>query len=259
MTSTLVRGHDGLRQTSSIVVLAPTRGRPERAGELVESFLATAHLPATRLVLVIDRNDPRRGDYLDGQFDRLRTARPYGWPQPSILTLEDYETGDLVKATNSAVRRLRGHLGTIVGHVGDDHRFRTPGWDTAVTVALLQPGIAYGDDGTHGHKLGTSWFVSTSIVDALGWLAYPGCRHLYIDRVWMTLADRISRRMYLSDVHIEHMHPEVGKAEWDDGYRQANSPEMWTHDRKAYDAWLRDQADLDVAGILSGIATGLIR
>jgi hypothetical protein len=233
---------------TDVLVLAPTRGRPERAAEMVASFRDTVRLLSTNIILVVDRNDPRCSDYLSipGRFDRAAAGIPL-WPpdRPGVLLLDDDETGNLVKATNSAARRV-WHEDLILGHVGDDHLFRTPGWDIAIRDALIEPGVAYGNDGTHGDAIPTGCFISASVARSLGWLALPTANHLYIDNAWKTLGERLGALHYLPKVLIEHMHPAVGKAQWDTGYELNNSHAMYAHDRAAYQAWLMGQIDRDI-------------
>jgi hypothetical protein len=99
----------------SIVVLAPSRGRPDKAAEMAQSFRETVALPDTRLVIVVDADDPTLAEY------RLGAAA-------ELLVLPLAQSGDLVRATNTASARYWNE-DHVIGNVGDDHRFRTPGWD----------------------------------------------------------------------------------------------------------------------------------
>lgn len=213
------------------------------------SLLQTAERPDTRLVLVVDHDDPSLADYLAIPAGRVRR---FGWSPDElwVVVLPEGETGNLVKATNSAARRFWDQT-DILGHVGDDHRFRTPGWDRMVQDALVTPGIAYGDDLFQGEKLVSGGcFISTSIVRALGWYALPTCRHLFIDNAWGDLGRGLGALRWLPEMVIEHVHPAAGKGEWDDMYRAYNSGEMFAHDRAAYETWVRDSMASDLARAL---------
>jgi hypothetical protein len=54
---------------------------------------------------------------------------------------------------------------------------------------------------------------------------------------------------YLDDVIIEHMHPFAGKAEFDEGYTRVNAREMYAHDKRVFDNYMRFdfRADLERA------------
>lgn len=218
----------------SIVVVLPSRGRPQRAWEAIQAIRETAALVDTRVVLAVDDDD-----------DELEAYRALRWPLPhraevSLVVLRPDETGDLVRATNTVSMRVALEDPTaIIGNLGDDHLCRTPGWDKAIAAALVKPGIAYGDDGLQGRHLPTAPFISAAIVLALGWYALPDCRHLFIDDAWRELAGEIGVLHYLAGVSIEHMHPGAAKADWDPGYRRANSSEMVEHDKAAFQGWRR--------------------
>lgn len=234
------------------IVLCPTRGRPARAAETLESFRKTARKLDSRLVFIIDRDDSCLAEYkaLGSEWTRrfgVDVDAPY------FVTLDAEETGDLVKATNAKIDRFWDRC-DVFGHVGDDHLFRTEGWDVAIEEALApKPGVAYGNDGIHGQAIPTAAFVSSVVVKALGWLALPTAHHLYIDNAWKTLGQRLGSLHYLPRVSIEHMHPLAGKAPMDAGYAKANEPAMYDHDRRAFEAWLAGPIHDDIARVKAAI------
>lgn len=135
----------------------------------------------------------------------------------------------------------------VLGFVGDDHRFRTPGWDVRFLETLLdRPGFVYGNDlfWPQG-EIPTQIFMSAPIVRALGWMGLPQCKHLYIDNAWMELGQATGSIRYYSDVIVEHMHPAANKSAWDDQYRLVNSEEMYNHDAAAFTAWRDSNRFLD--------------
>jgi hypothetical protein len=144
----------------------------------------------------------------------------------------------------------------IIGFIGDDHRFRSSGWDIHITKALesIGGGIAFGDDLAQRQNLATQVFISSSVVQALGWMALPGATHLYLDNTWMALGSGMSRLIYVPQAVIEHMHPFFGKAEMDEGYVKANAQTMVAHDRLAFEAWMRNSAAQDVAKAMGALA-----
>ena len=236
----------------SIIVLCPTRGRPGRAAETLDSFRDTAKRSDLRIIFLVDRNDPDFGAYITlGRH----WSRRFGIDAdaPYVVPLEDHETGDLVKATNARLDRFWDRC-DVFGHVGDDHLFRTPGWDIEINMTLLaEPGVAYGNDGFQGEAVPTAAFVSTKVVKALGWLALPTAHHLYIDNTWRRLGEELGSLHYLPDVLIEHMHPAAGKAEMDAGYAQNNAPEMYGHDFLAFQSWVAGPMVDDIARVKAAL------
>ena len=224
-----------------MIVLCPTRGRPKLAAQMVRSLRDTAHRIGTTALLVVDEDDP----CLDAYLALPLTGLPYR-ERAYVMVLAPDQTGDLVRATNSAYARLDGD--EIIGHVGDDHLFRTEGWDRAIEAALARPGIAYVDDLLQREdKVGTP-FMSGAIARALGWYALPAVDHLYIDDAWTEIGRATGCLRYLPEVVIEHMHAGVGKAPWDDGYRAVDHGHnrAWVEDQYArYCAWR--ETDFDAA------------
>jgi hypothetical protein len=217
------------------LVLCPSRGRPEKAAELLGTFVRTAELPTTKLAFILDEDDATAQLYPEGSY-----VVPRGRP-------------GMADALNLIAAR-EACLWDVIGFVGDDHRFRTPGWDRRVTQALRHGGFAYGDDLYQRENLPTAVFISGPIVEKLGWFCPPAQMHLYLDNAWKYLGERSGSLHYLSDVIIEHMHPAAGKATWDEGYARVNAVQMYDKDRIAYESWLLHAAGADVSKVREAIA-----
>ena len=222
-----------------LTVLCPSRGRPDAAAEVMKTFLDTVTDLDTRLVFVVDPDDLTQIDYPESLTDPI--------VQTCILPRKPQRSG-MLGALNAALTYhwILPSTASVVGFVGDDHRFRTPGWDAAILDYLEEhPGVAYADDMSRGVSLATQWFVSRRIVDAFG-MGLPTLRHLYIDDYWMKFAGAAECLYYLPDIQIEHMHPTVGKGEWDDSYRANNSGAMYQADAQALYDWTVTNMDADV-------------
>jgi hypothetical protein len=221
---------------SRVVVVVPSRGRPNAARDTILSIRETVAMVGTRTIIAVDSDDPTLDEYRE--MLNVLPARTYR-DHPTLVILSPEETGNLVMATNTVSMRVANEdPHSIIGNLGDDHRPRTYGWDKEVIDALSEPGIVYGDDLIHGVNLPSAPFISAQIVLALGWYALPTCDHLYIDDSWRELGIALGRLHFLPDVTIEHMHPAVGKGEWDDGYERANGMAGELHDKAAFDKWM---------------------
>lgn len=228
-----------------ILVLIPSRGRPERARDVLDAIRATAVLPDTRAVVIADRDDPEAAQY------RLLISFARG--SAFLHFLDPFQSGNLVKATNTAsVEAARHSPEAIIANWGDDHVPRTAGWDRLVRDALVEPGIAYGDDLLQGAALPTAPFISASIVNALGWYALPTLQHMFIDDAWKALGTSLGRLTYLPEVVVEHMHPGAGKAELDPGYVRADA--STEADRVAFHQWMATGLAADVARVQDALA-----
>ncbi len=151
-----------------IVVLCPTRERPHAALDMARSFRKTAALFSTELILVVDESDPTLAQYQT--IPLLTNSSSTALLPPNAIRIMKVEGGSLTDATNEAARRVWDD-NDIIGHVGDDHRFVTPGWDRTVTRVLDEPGVAYGNDLLQGPVLPTAVFMSSVIPRTLGWFA----------------------------------------------------------------------------------------
>lgn len=212
----------------SLVVLCPSRGRPDKAKECYQAFLDTRHLTSTEMRFVLDEDDPAGSSY-DVPLFHVKRGRP-----------------GMTDALNEAAALMWDPF-DIVGFIGDDHRFRTSGWDEMFTSVLRQsgPGLVYGNDLIRD-DIPTQIFGSSVIWKTLGWMALPTARHLYLDNTWRVLGDSLERLFYMPDVIVEHMHPTVGKAAWDAQYQVVNDPALYSSDGQAFAAWLADGAEADV-------------
>ncbi|MFM9634750.1 hypothetical protein ACKI10_45295 [Streptomyces galilaeus] len=218
----------------SLAVIVPSRGRPHTVAELVTAFHDTCS-ERTWLLFAVDEDDPDCQAYRDavaeanaGGFRVQLTAQP---------------SGTMVSALNHAARILLVAPGPAVpdaiGFMGDDHRPRTHGWDRAYLDALTSlPGIVYGNDGIQGANLPTQCAISSSVVRALGHMAPPTLTHLYVDNYWLTLGRTAGCISYLPNVIVQHLHPVAGTADWDEGYRRVNAPEMYSRDQATYQEYM---------------------
>ena len=214
-----------------ISLFCPSRGRPKAAAELLDSFLTTKALNDTHLTFCVDYDDPTRMDY------------PLGW------TALDTPTGDPTGPLNSWALKSTSD---IVGFIGDDSRFETPGWDAQVVSALRDPGFCWADD---GHKIPwpSTCFASREIVQALGYFALPSLKRGFFDAVWMNLAGGVFRNGWtfppdncariLRQVMIRHdnsMHPV--------------DPAVIAADEAAFNLWRATEMEADKKKVRAAVA-----
>lgn len=211
--------------TEPLAVIVPTRGRPGNAARLAAAFRETHALDAVP-VFVADHDDPELPAYRKLLDDDAI---------PRLLVLEFSGARGMVTGLNYAARRY-AELYEAVGFMGDDHLPRTANWDSKIMEALdsLEPRIAYGNDLLQGAALPTAVFMQSRIISALGFMAPPSFRHLYVDNYWKALGEELLGLRYLPDVVIEHIHPAAGKAQMDDGYRAVNAAPVDEVDRTTW-------------------------
>jgi hypothetical protein len=222
-----------------MLVIVPSRGRPDNIAALVESFGQTRAY--AELLVVVDDDD----EMLERYELVMESA-------PSWASLEITERKRLGPTLNEyAVKNAAKY--DILGFMGDDHRPRTHHWDRRFAAAMAHMGgvgMAYGNDLLQGPNLPTAAWMSSCIVETLGYMLPPGLTHLYIDDAWKALGMRINKLTYVGDVVIEHLHPVAHKAEWDEGYAEVNSGTMYENDGKVFHAYLQNGLHTDAEKIL---------
>jgi hypothetical protein len=215
----------------TLLMICPSRGRPGNVAELLECWADTTTSAA--LLVVVDEDDPELPGYLE-----LR---------PLLVSPRHPGIGPLLSKV--AVRGAADY--DAVGFLGDDHRPRTPGWDERLVDAIADgAAVAYGNDLHQGERLPTAPVIASPVITALGYFCPPGQMHMYLDDFWKRLGTDLGALAYLPDVVIEHVHPDAGKADRDEGYRRVAASygpdhEAWT--RFLAESWPGELARLKEA------------
>ena len=209
---------------ADLLVIVPTRGRPDNIDRLICAWRSTT-TGCADLLIAIDDDDP--ADYpwrdVDGVFYAVGPRMRLG---PTL--------------NHSAVQFAPKY--PYLSFFGDDHCPRTYGWDLKVceSLAKSEPRLCYGDDLLQGERLPTAVFMTSDIVTALGYMVPPGLIHLFVDDSWLALGRALNAITYMPNVVIEHVHPFAGKAEMDEGYLAVNNEAMVTADKATYEAWVEN-------------------
>jgi hypothetical protein len=221
-----------------LVIVCPSRGRPEAMAELAEACAKTCTAD-TVLLVVVDTDDVTLPQY-QAPVD---TQVFFAWASP--------DSGH-VGAINFGARKALAEFDPFaIAKLDDDHRPRTVGWDSQLLDALrdMGTGIAYGNDLFQGRALPTAPVLTADIVRALGFMAPPTLRHLYCDNFWRDLGVKADALRYLPEVVVEHLHPAAGKSEWTEGHQRVNTPQAYERDSAAYQTYLAASFDADVAKV----------
>lgn len=229
---------------TGLVVIVPSRGRPQAAKELAATFAETK--ATARLVVAVDEDDPTKNDYLAALGPYPATTVHFGLLTPPST---------MVKALND-VAALYQNEARAIAFMGDDHRPRTMHWDAMYLAALdeLGTGIVYGNDLLQGERIPTQVAMTADIVRALGHMAPPTLTHLYVDNYWRDLGTAAGCLRYLPEVVVEHMHPIAGKAAWDAGHLRVNDRAMYQRDSDAYADYAGSHLADDVAKVRALLA-----
>jgi hypothetical protein len=226
---------------SDLIVLVPTRGRPDNLWQLWLAFTETC-AASTLLVACVDDDDPELDAYRKVHAAACEQA-PAGDGDARFLLL----IGPRLRL-GGTLNRYAPYWATLapnVGFMGDDHRPRTVGWDRQYIDALAQlgTGIVYGNDLIQGEALPTQAAMTSDIILATGHMLPPGLVHLWVDNAWLELGRALGAIAYLPDVIVEHCHPIASKAAWDAGYAECNTDELMDADRAVFEAWRANDLD----------------
>ncbi len=215
---------------SRLLLIVPSRKRPQSCDELLTAFEETAE--DADILFGIDDDDK-----------------------------SEYSSRVLEKASINPRLRMGGTLNLLatqnadkyefLSFMGDDHRPRTQGWDKILSDAIGErPGVAYGDDLLQGANLPTAVTMSAEIVRRIGYMVPPVLVHMYMDNFWRDFGVKIGNLQYRADVVIEHMHYLAGKAINDLQYQEVNASHVYEKDRIAYEDYEKTQMQTDVGLVL---------
>jgi hypothetical protein len=205
---------------------------------MVNSVRRTAaRVPEVRLA--VDADDPCLAEY-------------EALARPGIEVVVNAERTGYAPSLNSVAAAAWDDF-TILGAFGDDVLFQTPGWDRLVEEAMHTPAIVYGNDLVHAAGHPTAIFMASAMAKALGWLAIPQSRHLWVDDAWKALGQATGTLRYIPEAIFEHMHPVVGKAEMDQTYHEVYDGVLGHQDHLGFLDWQANHLEADaekVRGIL---------
>lgn len=235
------RGESPAFPDPELLVIVPSRGRPQNLPRMVDAWRDTGAFGRAALLFAVDADDPEIGAYRDAH--RAAAFLPVG-----MYVAARWEPM-VTKLNHVAFQHSQGPF--ALGFAGDDHVPRTPGWAARYLDELhaLRTGIVYGDDGMQGEALPTQWAMTADIVRALGRMVPADVEHLYCDNAIQELGLKADCLRYLPDVLIEHMHPMAGKAASDHGYARVNHPEQYGRDQKAFLEWTTGLMGIQVAAV----------
>lgn len=229
-----------------VVLIIPSRGRPQAALLAAESALSRADIATTAVWIAVDGAHDTEQHHAYLEIPAALAANVHVHTSPThrgLVGTLNYRAAQVARTQLMKDHRCDRGDGcqrvTHIGFMGDDHRVRTDGWDRTLAEAAGEWGIAYGNDLLRGAELPTSVMMSADIIRVLGKMCPAELWHMYCDDYWKALGSELGRLAYLPDVVIEHLHPAAGKAQVDESYHQTNNPEVFSRDAAAWDAYIQ--------------------
>jgi hypothetical protein len=227
-----------LSQSGDLLVIVPSRGRPQNVARLLDSVRETRRID-THVHVAVDEDDEKLPQYR-AVMDKAGAAGD---------VLEAGPRKGLCAWTNEIAVRRAGEY-PFLASFGDDHVPRTPGWDLALCRAITDmggTGFAYPWDGTR-EDIPEACVMSSDIVAALGWMCMPSLAHWYPDQVWADLGRGAGCLRHCRAIAVDHVHPATGQARADATTR--DNGRSLDADRDAYWAWRKGRMAADIKTIL---------
>lgn len=220
----------------SVTILVPSRGRPQRLYDMIDSARLTAEFPSQIWVEV-------RADEDDVELDEYRKVceQLAGYFAPVRLLVGPRITA--AKSSNELARRAPGEVFAVVA---DDVLFRTRGWDRMAFDMLRRfPDglfVAAANAGD-GRVRCNHWFTGRGWVNLFGGVMPEHFEHFCPDEWVEAVATACGRYLFLQGVLLEHMHKKLRNK---DGARKAPDDEIYRSKRTS-DAAGRSMSDRDIA------------
>lgn len=214
-----------------ISLLCPTRGRPKAVLRMMDSVLSNAHNPI-EFVFCVDEDDILTIDLM------YKLKRQYG---SDVKFHIGPRTGYISKMYNICASLAEG---SILGQSDDDVVYHTKNWDLLIEDAFAQyPDrivLVHGRDGLHDEKHGTHIFLHRWWYQEFGYYVREEFVGDYTETWWNDVANMLNRRIYLPELHTEHLHHTAGKADYDQTYADRDKLENSRNHGQLFDS-LKDE------------------
>jgi hypothetical protein len=217
--------------TTDLLVVVPTRGRPELMQRFLGAWSGTVQ-GDTDLLVVTDEDEA-------DAYSGLELPDRAGWTLLPRMNLGP--------KLNAVCLPEAGRY-RAVGFLADDCVPQTPGWDLLLMQALATPGIAYPEDRRRA-DIPEHPFISSQIITALGWFFEPSLKHYCADCVLGDLGRGAGCLRYVPEAVVAHLHYQVQgvTAERDRTYAEAEN--NGTGDHAAYREWRSHRMAADIAKV----------
>ncbi len=188
------------------MMIIPSRGRPHLIKRFIEAYVNTKAM--CPVIVRIDNDDPQLAEY----FKVFKELLPETWK---------VECGERMKCPQAFAWLFEAYPDAPwYSLFGDDVVPETPHWDRILIQAAGTKKVAYGDDKFTWPRCPHP-IIGGDLVRAVGWLAFPGVLHWYMDTAYEWLANETGRLVPRRDVVTAHYHEDFG------GQKDKTYEERW--------------------------------
>ena len=227
-----------------LLVMVPSRGRPKRLEEFLDSFDRT-HSSGTDLFVYLNDNDPKKEEY--GKI-------------PGLRFLHSGKQLYLAEAYNHIFKIYPDY--DYYSLLNDDHYCITPEWDRKLIDIIEKKGgtgLACCEDNLTDWKKfqhPSGMVISGNIPRSLGYMVWPKIQHIGIDCFFKELLTPLNMLYHTTDVVIEHRHWTNGKALLDENYRWVYHKDQYQYGMSMVEEYKRIQLQKDIEKLKKGVTNG---
>jgi len=186
--------------------IVPSRGRPQRLLQLIDSFGSNDLKLPVVVVLSIDDNTAE---------DYFKLKLPLTWG----IIVDPTIPGSNGAALNFAYRSFPN--AAYYGLLADDVLIETKDRLADLAKAADRWFVSAPNEGHHEKSLLCYPVLGGELVRTLGWIAFPPLQHNCIDSVIDDIAKALRLDRYFPDVKLIAKHPDYGNASSDATYERA--------------------------------------
>lgn len=193
-----------------ISLLHPSRLRPEKSYTTITKWLSRCNWENVEVIISIDDNDPKRGDYL-----RLHSQH-----NPILVKIISNPNRSAVDAVNNAAKVSKGNLLIVVS----DDTDCPDNWDTLILRATAgrQDFVLKVWDGIQQRVI-TMPVLDRVYYEKFGYIYYPEYLHAWCDTEFSTIAYNHKKVIVNHDLVFLHNHYSVTGEQPDESYRRSDS------------------------------------
>jgi hypothetical protein len=213
-----------------IIIISPTREKPEQCQQMVDSWKETTS-GLSDIVLMLDQDDPKLDEY-----KAIKDVLFLINPKP--------EHCGASKLHNLGIQQFSYYKYFFGG--SDDIRFRTKGWEERMIDEIGKEKewlIPYANDGIVQDKkdLMSLPLIPMWLLKEVGYYGHPDLWHFYPDRMWYYIAEELGIRKYMSDISIEHLQEK---------YEKTDNKEVVNHDIAIYKKWKEEELPIIISKLV---------
>jgi hypothetical protein len=190
-----------------ISFICPTRGRPNNIVRFIKSSISTCSDPSNlHLYFYVDEDD----SITINNISNIKNQFPIDI---------NFTIGERTKMSN--MFNILGNQAKdgIIFWCGDDIIMETENWDIEIQNQFNKFSdkilLVYGDDCNQHEALATHFFIHKNWIKVLGYIVPDLFTGDWVDTWIMDIANKPNRRIYLSHVKTNHLHPVYGKGQMD--------------------------------------------